>query len=42
MKKTLFAVAMVTLLLSCGANADAVNKAIPSPEVDTPAADYCI
>src|SRR5438067_1857184 len=39
MKKTLFAVAMVTLLLSCGANADAVNKAIPAPEVDTPAAE---
>src|SRR5580765_1006186 len=39
MKKSLLAMAMVTLLLSCGANADAVNKAIPAPEVDTPAAE---
>src|SRR6185295_9463223 len=39
MKKTLGLMAIVTLLLSCGANADAVNKAIPAPEVDTPAAE---
>jgi peptide-methionine (S)-S-oxide reductase len=39
MKKTLLAVVMVTLLLSCGANAEAVNKAIPAPDVDTPAAE---
>ena len=39
MKKTLGVIAMVTLLLSCGANADAVNKAIPAPEVDTPSAE---
>jgi peptide-methionine (S)-S-oxide reductase len=39
MKKTLGLMAIVTLLLSCGANADAVNKAIPAPEVDMPAAE---
>jgi peptide-methionine (S)-S-oxide reductase len=39
MKKSLLAMALATLLLSCGANADAVNKAIPAPEVDTPAAE---
>src|SRR3954447_17432269 len=39
MKKTLGVMAMVTLLLSCGANADAVNKAIPAPDVDTPTAE---
>jgi peptide-methionine (S)-S-oxide reductase len=39
MKKTLLAMALVTLGVSCGANADAVNKAIPAPEVDTPAAE---
>jgi peptide-methionine (S)-S-oxide reductase len=39
MRKTLLAMATLTLLLSCGANADAVNKAIPAPEVDTPAAE---
>ncbi|MEA2326215.1 MAG: peptide-methionine (S)-S-oxide reductase [Thermoanaerobaculia bacterium] len=35
MRKTFLAIATVTLLLSCGANADAVNKAIPAPEIDT-------
>ena len=39
MKKTLGVMALVTLLLSCGANADAVNKTIPAPDVDTPAAE---
>jgi peptide-methionine (S)-S-oxide reductase len=38
MRKTLLVMATVTLL-SCGANADAVNKTIPAPEVDTPAAE---
>src|SRR4051812_37325098 len=38
MRKTPLAMAML-LLLSCGANADAVNKAIPAPDVDTPAAE---
>jgi len=38
-QKTLVAVAVVTFLLSCGANAEAVNKAIPSPDVDMPAAE---
>jgi peptide-methionine (S)-S-oxide reductase len=39
MKKTLIAVAFATVGLSCGASADAVNKALPSPEIDTPAAE---
>jgi peptide-methionine (S)-S-oxide reductase len=39
MKNTLLAVALATLGVSCGANADAVNKAIPAPDVDTPAAE---
>ena len=39
MKKTLLAIALATLGVSCGANADAVNKPIPAPEVDTPAAE---
>src|SRR5947209_20395610 len=38
-RKTLLAMATLMLLLSCGANADAVNKAIPAPELDTPAAE---
>ncbi|HEV7426064.1 MAG TPA: peptide-methionine (S)-S-oxide reductase MsrA [Thermoanaerobaculia bacterium] len=38
-RKILTAVGLVTFLLSCGANADAVNKAIPAPEVDTPATE---
>src|SRR3954452_12596589 len=39
MKKTLSVMALVTFLLSCGAKKDAVNKAIPAPELDTPAAE---
>lgn len=39
MKKTLVAVALAAFGLSCGANADAVNKAIPAPDLDTPAAE---
>jgi peptide-methionine (S)-S-oxide reductase len=39
MKKTLVAVALATFGLSCRASADAVNKAIPAPELDTPAAE---
>src|SRR5437667_6360808 len=37
MKKTLITVALATFVLSCGANADAVNKVIPAPELDPPA-----
>src|SRR5258706_318297 len=37
MKKPFLAVVLATFVLSCGAKADAVNKAIPSPELDTPA-----
>jgi peptide-methionine (S)-S-oxide reductase len=39
MKKTLVAIVLATFVLSCGASADAVNKAIPAPELDTPAAE---
>jgi peptide-methionine (S)-S-oxide reductase len=39
MKKTFVAVAIVACGLSCGANADAVNRDIPSPSVDTPTAE---
>jgi peptide-methionine (S)-S-oxide reductase len=39
MKKTLVAVALAAFGLSCGANADAVNKAIPAATLDTPAAE---
>jgi peptide-methionine (S)-S-oxide reductase len=39
LKKTLLAFTLATFGLSCGANADAVNKAIPAPEIDTPAAE---
>jgi len=39
MKKTLISAAIVTLGLSCHANAEAVNREIPSPAVDTPAAE---
>jgi peptide-methionine (S)-S-oxide reductase len=39
MKKTIMAVALAAFGLSCGANADAVNKAIPAPALDTPAAE---
>src|SRR5438552_5816693 len=37
MKKTLLALAIIAL--SCRVNGDAVNKDIPAPEVDTPAAE---
>src|SRR6266571_1744203 len=39
MKKTIVAVALAAFGLSCGANADAVNKPIPSAALDTPAAE---
>src|ERR1700682_3498316 len=39
MKKTILAITLATFGLSCGANADAVNKAIPAPDLDTPAAE---
>lgn len=39
MKKTLVLIALAIFGLSCGASADAVNKAIPAPELDTPAAE---
>src|SRR5258708_32200826 len=39
MKKSLLTVVIVALGISCGVNADAVNKSIPSPTVDTPAAE---
>jgi peptide-methionine (S)-S-oxide reductase len=39
MKKSLLTVLIVALGISCGVNADAVNKTIPSPTVDTPAAE---
>jgi peptide-methionine (S)-S-oxide reductase len=39
LKKTLLAMALATFGVSCGANADAANKAIPAPEIDTPAAE---
>jgi peptide-methionine (S)-S-oxide reductase len=39
MKKTILTVALATLALSCGANADAVNKVIPSPAIDIKAAE---
>src|SRR5258708_10309189 len=39
MRKTIVALALAAFGLSCGAGADAVNKAIPAPVVDTPAAE---
>jgi peptide-methionine (S)-S-oxide reductase len=39
MTKTLISAAIVTLAISCHANAEAVNREIPSPAVDTPAAE---
>src|SRR3954467_10002855 len=39
MKKPLILIALAIFGLSCGASADAVNKAIPAPDVDTPAAE---
>ena len=37
MKKSLFALAI--LAVSCGVNAEAVNRSIPAPALDTPAAE---
>src|SRR3954453_22797147 len=39
MKKPLILIALAIFGLSCGASADAVNKAIPAPDLDTPAAE---
>ncbi len=39
MRKTIVALALAAFGLSCGASAEAVNKAIPAPAVDTPAAE---
>jgi peptide-methionine (S)-S-oxide reductase len=39
MKNTALALALAAFGLSCGASADTINKAIPAPEVDTPAAE---
>lgn len=39
MKKTILAVALAAFGLSCGASADAVNRSIPAPAVDTPVAE---
>jgi len=39
MKKPLILIAFAIFGLSCGASADAVNKSIPAPEIDTPAAE---
>lgn len=39
MKKTIVAIALALLGLSCGANAEAVNKALPPPDLDTPVAE---
>src|SRR5437016_2968366 len=39
MKRYLLTIALVGFLFGCGANADTVNRAIPTPAVDTPAAE---
>jgi peptide-methionine (S)-S-oxide reductase len=39
MKNSILAVALAAFGLSCGASADTVNKVIPAPDVDTPAAE---
>jgi peptide-methionine (S)-S-oxide reductase len=39
MNRTFAAVALSTFLLGCTASADTVNKVIPAPAVDTPAAE---
>lgn len=39
MRKMVVALALAAFGLSCGANADAVNKVIPAAAVDTPAAE---
>jgi peptide-methionine (S)-S-oxide reductase len=42
MKRTIVAIALATFGLSCGARADAVNKAIPAPVLDSPAAEATV
>ena len=39
MKRHLLTIALVGFLFGCGANADTVNRAIPTPAIDTPAAE---
>src|SRR5262245_42114990 len=39
MKKSLLAVALVGFIFGCGVNAETINRAIPAPLVDTPAAE---
>jgi len=38
-KNSVLALALAALALSCNASADTINKAIPAPAVDTPAAE---
>ena len=37
--KTVATIALAALVIGCGANADTVNRTIPTPQVDTPAAE---
>ena len=37
--KTVAIIALAALVFGCGANAETVNRTIPSPQVDTPAAE---
>src|SRR6266571_7987831 len=39
MKRYLLTIAVVGFLFGCGANAEPVNRAIPTPAIDTPAAE---
>ena len=39
MKRHLLTIALVGFSFGCGANADTVNRAIPTPAIDTPAAE---
>ena len=39
MKKNLFTVVLAAAFLGCGANAETINRAIPAPAVDIPAAE---